>query len=420
MDHRLVDGIECALGWTGDPPLGQEFGIGELPDPAICSRLLTPASLLDLIARRSLTYPQLRCLHNGADLHPRDYLAIRSTSRGHQISVADLPRIGRLLERGATLVLDDLGPLDPTLDVACRALSWWTGELVRANAYLTTRSAGGWGLHWDSHTVLCVQLAGQKSWEVRRPTRIAPMERDAEPNTVPSEEIVWAGTLSAGDVVHIPRGWWHQATRTGHGNGFSLHLTFGITQRTGVDYLAWIADRARDDQQLRIDLGRRAGGTEQHCRLAAAAAALVESISPAEYVAALQREHAAARYVTTSGMFGPPTAVVCVTDYPPELTVRDGDVIVQAAGKRITVPVSAMPALEQLLSGHPVGIGAIADQTGVDVHALSEVLINAGVCAEVTPALAAGYDGMITPARAGGQPAQRRSSPASCDRTLGD
>jgi hypothetical protein len=34
-----------------------------------------------------------------------------------------MPRIGRLLEHGATLVLDDLAPLDTTLEVACR-LDW--------------------------------------------------------------------------------------------------------------------------------------------------------------------------------------------------------------------------------------------------------------------------------------------------------
>ena len=384
------------------PLLGREFAIGALPDAAVCARLLTPAKLLDIIARRSLLYPQLRCLQDGGDLHPRDYLTMQTTSRGHRISMANMPRIGRLLEQGATLVLDDLGPLDATLDVACRALTWWTGELTRVNVYLTTQAASGWGLHWDSHDVLCVQLAGQKSWEVRGPSRIAPMDRDAEPNTEPSEDVVWAGTLAAGDVMHIPRGWWHQATRTGSGAGFSLHATFGITQRTGVDYLAWIADQARTDQQFRRDLDQHTGtGTctgAQHQRLAAAAAALLDSLSPADYVAARRREHASARHTTTFGVFGPPETVVCVTDFPPELDIRDdAATIVQAAGKRITVPAGALPALRPLLSGHPVNIKSITAQTGIDAAAMAEALITAGLCTETTPGLAAGYDGMITP-----------------------
>jgi hypothetical protein len=64
------------------------------------------------------------------------------------------------------------------------------------------------------------------------------MERDAAPNLEPSTELIWSGTLRPGDVMHIPRGWWHQATRTGTGDGFSLHATFGLTQRTGIDTAA--------------------------------------------------------------------------------------------------------------------------------------------------------------------------------------
>lgn len=254
MDHRLVQHIEKALGWAGSQPIGAEFGFGRMPDPSLCDRLLNPRKLLSLILRRSLTYPQLRCLQHGKDLHPAAYLTATTTGRGQRIEVADMRRLGCLLREGATLVLDDVGPLDATLEVACRALSWWSGETTRVNAYLTTQNASGWGLHWDSHDVLCVQLAGEKSWEVRGPSRPAPMERDATPNLEPSTEIVWSGTTSAGDVMHIPRGWWHQATRTGQGGGFSLHATFGLTRRTGVDWLAWVADQARADELFRRDL----------------------------------------------------------------------------------------------------------------------------------------------------------------------
>lgn len=396
MDHRLVRGIEDALGWTGAAALGTEFALGALPDPDICARLLTPAKLLDLIARRSLVYPQLRCLQDGADLHPRDYLTMQPTSRDHRVSMANMPRIGQLLDQGCTLVLDDLGPLDATFEIACRALTWWTGELTQVNTYLTTQNASGWGLHWDSHSVICVQLAGQKSWEVRGPSRPAPMERDAEPNTTPSSNIVWKGTLKAGQVMHIPRGWWHQATRTGRGTGYSLHATFGITQRTGVDYLAWIADQSHADRQFRRDLDHSTDRPEQHHQLAAAAAALLDTHNLTQYLAARRREHLTARHSTAFGVFGPPDTVVCVTDFPPELDIRDGAAIVQAAGKKITVPADALPALRPLLSGHPVNIQALTTRTRLDVEALAKALISAGLCTETSPALAAGYDGVIT------------------------
>ncbi|OLT11063.1 cupin [Pseudonocardia sp. CNS-139] len=392
MDHRLVRDIERALDWTGPALLGTEFAIGPLPDAGLCDRLLGPAALLEIIARRSLHYPQLRCLQGGGDLHPRDYLSVTTSSRGHRISMADMPNIGRLLRTGCTLVLDDLGPLDATMEVACRALSWWAGEIARVNVYLTTQDAGGWGIHWDSHDVLCVQLAGEKSWEVRGPSRTAPMDRDAVPNTRPSTDVVWSGTMRAGDVMHIPRGWWHQATRTGSGAGFSLHATFGITRRTGVDWLSWIADQARADSRFRRDLDECTG----HHELAAAASMVLSSRGPSEYLTTRRREHTTGRHPTSPGLFGPPETVVCVTDFRPELDVHDGSLVVQAAGRRITAPAGVLPALRPLLSGHPVGLRDLSARTGVDVTALAEVLISAGVCAETTPALAAGYAGMVS------------------------
>jgi cupin superfamily protein len=395
MDHRLVHGIEHAFGWRGPDRLGREFAIGTLPEPSLCPRLLTPAALLDLIARRALHNPQLRVLQNGTDLHPRDYLLQQPTSRGHRISMANMPRIGRLLDQGATLVLDDLAPLEPSLEVACRALNWWSGELTRLNTYLTTQEASGWGLHWDSHDVLAVQLVGAKSWEVRGPSRIAPLDRDAQPNTEPSTEIVWTGTLTAGQVMHIPRGWWHQATRTGSGPGYSLHATFGMTQRTGVDYLTWITDHARTDAQFRHDLGQYPT-TEQHQQLTEAAAGLLRAHSLADFLAARRREDTPARHTTTFGIFGPPRSVVCVTTFPPDLEIHDDVVIVRAAGKKITVPAEALPALHALLSGHPVHLAELATSTAADTTALAAVLTNAGICTELTPGLAAGYDDMIT------------------------
>jgi hypothetical protein len=213
MEHRLITAMEAALGWKDSSPLGGDFARGSIDDPALPERILTPNRLLDLAMRRSLSNPQVRCFQNGEELHPNAYLTDEVTLRGQSLRMVDTHRLGILLRQGATLVLDQVNTFDPTMEVTCRALQWWSRERVQVNAYLTTNDASGFRLHWDDHDVLIVQLAGEKQWEVRGPSRTAPLYRDADRNDRPSNDIVWAGTMRTGDVMHIPRGYWHQATR---------------------------------------------------------------------------------------------------------------------------------------------------------------------------------------------------------------
>lgn len=397
-EHRLIRDVERALGWTEPSALGDQFTCGRLPEPELVVRLLTPRRLLDVLMRRSLSPPQVRCLCNGIELHPRDYIVETTSRRGQAIPMLDMHRLGHLLESGCTLVVDAINRWDATMDVACRSWQWWARERVQVNTYLTTQDASGFALHWDDHDVIIVQLAGEKNWDVRAPSRVVPMYRDAAPNSEPSDERVWSGTMRTGDVMHIPRGYWHQATRATQGAGYSLHATFGIEQRTGVDWLTWLVDHSRQDEVFRHDLIRDSaqGQHAQAQTLAAAACRLIASISPEEFLAAREQQQPAPRQVHTRGVFGTPAAVVCVTDFAPRLSPCEDTIIVLGAGKRITVAVKAEPALRMLLSGLPMSLNSVSTATGIDAAKLADVLIEEGLCAEVTDELLSGYTGLIS------------------------
>lgn len=391
MEHYLIQEIEKALGWNGPQPLGQHFAVGGMATPELCARLLTPARLLDLIMRRSLSAPQFRCFQGGNELHPDAYLGNVVSRRGQSVPMARMDRLGRLINSGCTIVLDTLDAFDATMEIACVALQWWARELVQVNTYLTTNDAAGFDLHWDDHDVIIVQLGGEKSWEVRGLSRPAPMYRDAERNDEPSEEIIWSGTLKAGDVMHIPRGYWHQATRVDQGTGYSLHATFGFVKRTGVDWITWLADQARHDVEFRYDLDRWADHPDE--RLQQRIPELTTRFPQAAYLAAREQERPSRRRVVTSGIFGTVTDVVCLTDFPPHITVDGSTVRVIAVGKELAFADRAEPALRLLLSGNPANIDQITAATGVNAAALAEALLYEGVCAELTGELAAGYTG---------------------------
>ncbi|MFI6580029.1 JmjC domain-containing protein [Embleya sp. NPDC050493] len=403
MEHRLISAVEGALAWRGSTNLGGKFARGNLGDPDLLQRLLTPNKLLDLVMRRSLSNPQVRVFREGNELHPREYLSAVSTRRGQNISVVNMHRLGSLLEAGATLVLDGGNAFDPTLEVVCRAMQWWAHERVQVNIYATTSDASGFGLHWDDHEVLVVQMAGEKTWEVRGPSRISPMFRDSERNITPSEEIVWEGTMAAGDVMHIPRGYWHCATRVGQEkSGHSIHMTFGFPRRTGASWLGWLAEWCRDDEIFRHNLYRDDSPHEQAQQareLYGAAQKLIAARGPSDYLEHVERETTPARQVPWIEAFGPLEAVVCTTEFAPRIDVNDDCVEITSSGLRISLPSEAEHAVRMLLSGHPVrlvpGNPEMARFHG-SIRGLASVFVKEGLCSVLTPELSSGYTDLVT------------------------
>ncbi|GAA3375653.1 hypothetical protein GCM10020367_44290 [Streptomyces sannanensis] len=134
-------------------------------------------------------------------------------------------------------------------------------------------------------------------------TGAVPMYRDSDPNNTPSDEIIWSGVMRTGDVMHIPRGHWHQTTRTGSGSGKNLHVTFGITKRTGASWLAWLADWCREHEIFRHDLDRRHGPDSE--ALIEAATTLVGERSPSDFLTAYEQETTLPRHVPFLDILGP-------------------------------------------------------------------------------------------------------------------
>jgi hypothetical protein len=394
MEHQLISAIEAALGWSGAEELGKDFVRGSMDDPALVSRIMTPNRLLDIAMRRSLNRPQFRCFQKGEEVHPAIYYTDSVSPRGQSIPMVNMRSLGRLLGEGATVIMDQANVFDPTMEVACRALQWWSRERVQVNAYLTTNDASGFPLHWDDHDVVIVQLAGEKEWEVRATSRAVPMYRDADPNSTPSDEIIWSGLMRTGDIMPIPRGHWHQATRTGSGSGKSLHVTFGITKRTGASWLAWLADWCREREIFRHDLDRRHGtGSEA---LTEAAAQLISERPPADFFDAYEQATTLPRHVPFLDILGPLDAVVCTTHFPPQIQEHGGTVDIVASGKKLTLAAKALPALRLLLSGRPVELEQAAAVAGAEVTEVAEILVKEELCAVLTPELFSGYTGLVT------------------------
>ena len=200
-----------------------------------------------LLASGKLDATSVRMVVDGTELAPILHAATMLGAGGHRRD-ADAGRVdGRkvraLVAEGATLVIDEA---DRHLDVVSAlaeafetALATW----CRVNLYASWRTTRGFETHWDDHDVFVVQVQGEKIWRVLGPTRVWPTQDDTVLDEAPPETPLWTGRITAGDLLYIPRGWWHDAhVPPGCDGRGSIHLTCQVRTLTGQDVLAWLGE----------------------------------------------------------------------------------------------------------------------------------------------------------------------------------
>jgi hypothetical protein len=139
---------------------------------------------------------------------------------------------------GATIILPQLHESIPSLGKLCRAVEAEMSCHVQANAYLTPPGGRGFGVHFDHHDVLVLQVSGTKSWRLYA-------------NGPQAHSTEWA--LGPGDCLYVPRGLQHDASNVG--NEPSLHVTLGLITKSWADLvIAAVADLALREPGLRRSL----------------------------------------------------------------------------------------------------------------------------------------------------------------------
>jgi ribosomal protein L16 Arg81 hydroxylase len=208
--------------------------------------LLSWDELSALLENTRLAPPHIRLSQDGRILEADRYIHT-PPGAGH-VPRIDPGRLMALLSDGATLVLHGVEEIVPRI----RALSEsFRDALARnnVNLYASWHSQNGFDLHWDPHEVMVLQCHGRKRWQIFAPTQDYPLDVGVPPK--PTGAPVWDGMMNAGDVLYLPRGWWHVAHPV---NEPSMHLTFGIAPMQGLNLLNWMAARLRGNPHLRRNL----------------------------------------------------------------------------------------------------------------------------------------------------------------------
>lgn len=250
------------------PFLARAFGQGAWRarmDPAAARRLFDWPRLNAALAEHRLAPPRLRLERAGADVTAGVFRSRRSR-RGLLLQDLDVAELTARLRDGATLIVDAVNEISPPLQRLCASLSAEFTASCQANLYACWGVTQGFDVHWDDHEVFVVQVEGRKAWALYGATAPAPTRRGPGALAAPPEGEPERIVLEAGDVLYLPRGFWHAAVGLG---GPTLHLTVGLTRKTAADALHWLADELLGEAEIRADLPFEAGDAAVGERLSA-------------------------------------------------------------------------------------------------------------------------------------------------------
>jgi ribosomal protein L16 Arg81 hydroxylase len=181
--------------------------------------------------------------------YPHPHVEISSPGKREQPTNAH--SIIEQCRAGASLIFRQLELFDPKVGELTRALETETGEPMFVALILSPPSQGAFERHWDRYDGLIVHLDGHKAWTVYDEPADKPIFYFTEKHDDPPSHPILECELAPGDVLYVPRGHWHQAVAQ---RGLSLHLTFAVKARTGIDFLTWLADQLRSDVRFRHEL----------------------------------------------------------------------------------------------------------------------------------------------------------------------
>jgi lysine-specific demethylase/histidyl-hydroxylase NO66 len=318
--------------------------------------------------------PSFRLVKDGRPLEPSRYT--RSARLGGR-SVSDVGDIGRIYEEfrfGATIVLQGLHRTWLPLARFCRDLELELTHPAQANAYVTPPTARGLAVHYDTHDVFVLQLAGTKAWTVYEPVLELPLASQRWSSSMGSpDEPLLAVDLSPGDVLYIPRGFLHAARAQ---EGVSAHLTIGVSTFTWHDVLREAlngiddevefrrplpAGFAEHEEQLASDLGARLG----HLR------DWLEKVDTAEVARRMTRRFWSARTPVLAGHLRQLAEADRVDDRSKvrrragtvcAIEVVDDRLALLLGDRRIEMPAQLEPVVRRLAGGATLAVGELADQ----------------------------------------------------------
>lgn len=204
---------------------------------AICTDSFTWNDVNELYSRADISHIDFKIM-NGSEVPKQEYLEPYDN-----LGVIEYRCITSTLydylRNGATLVRNRIRN-EPIFDRISNQIGNFAKARTITGGYAAFSSKSSYKSHWDTRDVYAVQLLGRKRWILRKPNFEFPLYMQQTknfPTIEEPEEIYMDIILEAGDILYIPRGWWHDPLPL---DEETFHLAVATFPPTGFEYIQWL------------------------------------------------------------------------------------------------------------------------------------------------------------------------------------
>ena len=195
---------------------------------------------------------------------PAEQYCIRAGGRdtGEQLLQPVAEKVREWVAKGASIVLNDVDSLTPGLAAVSTAIEEAGLGKAQANVYISWQSHKAFPAHYDTHDVWAVQVEGEKTWNVWEGRAEWPISHPVFRSQTQEHHEQAKGrlrakvTLKAGDLLYLPRGWYHDALAEAPA---SVHVAYGAHAPIGIDIMTILGERVLYDAAFRQPLPRQDG-----------------------------------------------------------------------------------------------------------------------------------------------------------------
>jgi ribosomal protein L16 Arg81 hydroxylase len=171
----------------------------------------------------------------------------------------DFERVGQHLKKGASMTLNYVGRLTPSLRSLSQTFEAVFGSPVNIFAFCSWEGVGAYPSHFDTGSVFVCQIDGRKTWnlyEGRMPN--AAHSPGCSAGDFPQEfhektkgKVLHQIELNPGDLLYVPHGQYHDAVAS---SDVSLHLSIAVRHMVAHDLVNVLAGDLPKDPLFREHL----------------------------------------------------------------------------------------------------------------------------------------------------------------------